>query len=116
MSALWRRAHMRRLCRTGCRGPWRDSRDPCSPGHSACRRGATLLSAAQQSRGVAMAVVAGSLPTFVPPHVTPPARMVRGLALIAHFLRNPLKIVPQAVYEEDYVAFRGIGPRFAWIT
>lgn len=63
-----------------------------------------------------MAATAGTMPALVPPHVVPPARMVRGIALIAHFLRNPLKIVPQAVYEEDYVAFKGIGPRFAWVT
>ncbi len=63
-----------------------------------------------------MAAVAQSMPTFVPPHVVPPARLVRGLALIAGFLRNPLEIIPQAVYELDYVAFDGLGPRFAWVT
>jgi cytochrome P450 len=66
--------------------------------------------------GVAVAAIAGSMPAFVPPHVVPPARAIKGIPLIVGFLRNPLEIVPQAVYEQDYVAFSGLGPRFAWVT
>jgi len=69
-----------------------------------------------RGKGVAMAIIAGSMAAFVPPHVLPPARAVKGLALVAGFLRNPLEIVPQAVYQQDYVAFKGLGPRFAWVT
>jgi hypothetical protein len=63
-----------------------------------------------------VAAIVGSMPGFVPPHVVPPARAIKGVALIAGFLRNPLEIVPQDAYEQDYVAFNGLGPRFAWVT
>jgi cytochrome P450 len=53
---------------------------------------------------------------LVPPHVTPPARPPHGLALVARLVRNPLLAIPQAAYEQDFVPFAGIGPRFAWIT
>jgi cytochrome P450 len=42
--------------------------------------------------------------------------VVSGLAFIAGFLRNPLEIVPQAAYEQDYVMFKGLGAQFAWVT
>src|SRR5262249_43198457 len=46
----------------------------------------------------------------------PPSRAIKGVPLIVGFLRNPLEIVPQDAYEQDYVAFNGLGPRFAWVT
>lgn len=58
----------------------------------------------------------GSKSSLIPPHVTPPVRPLRGLALLASFVRNPLLTVPQSVYEEDFVPFAGLGPRFAWVT
>jgi len=63
-----------------------------------------------------MALAAETMPVLVPPHVSPPPRAVKGLALLARFMRNPLLIVPQSVYEQDFVPFKGIGPRFAWVT
>jgi cytochrome P450 len=63
-----------------------------------------------------MAAIVQSMPAFVPPHVVPPARAIKGFALVLGFLRNPLAIVPQDAYEQDYVAFNGLGPRFAWVT
>jgi cytochrome P450 len=65
---------------------------------------------------VAVAAIVQSIPAFVPPHVVPPARAIKGVPLIVGFLRNPLEIVPQDAYEQDYVAFNGLGPRFAWVT
>jgi len=53
---------------------------------------------------------------LVPPHVTPPARLGGGLTLATRFLRNPLLTLPQSAYAEDFVAYTGLGPRFAWIT
>jgi cytochrome P450 len=53
---------------------------------------------------------------LVPPRVVPPARQLTGAAFIAAFVRNPLSVVPQAAYEEDFVRARARGGRFAWIT
>ena len=53
---------------------------------------------------------------LVPPRVVPPARQPTGAAFIAAFVRNPLSVVPQAAYEEDFVPTRRPGGRFAWVT
>jgi len=53
---------------------------------------------------------------LVPPHVTPPARPLGGLTLATRFFCNPLLTVPQSAYTEDFVAYTGRGPRFAWVT
>jgi cytochrome P450 len=55
-------------------------------------------------------------PSFVPPYITPPARPLNGLAFVARFLRNPLLVIPQVVYEQDFVPFNGGSYPFAWIT
>jgi cytochrome P450 len=38
---------------------------------------------------------------LVPPRIVPPAAPLRGLAFLAAFVRNPLEVAPQAVYEQD---------------
>jgi cytochrome P450 len=50
-----------------------------------------------------------------PPRIVPPAKALGRLAFIATFVRNPLQVVPQAVYEEDFVSARPDSPR-AWVT
>jgi cytochrome P450 len=53
---------------------------------------------------------------FTPPRVAPPARPLGRLAFIASFVRNPLAVVPQSVYEHDLVVgARGTTP-MVWIT
>jgi len=55
-------------------------------------------------------------PRLVPPRVIPPAQPLRGLAFFTRFVRNPLAVVPQAVYDGDLVAtMRGKTP-ILWIT
>jgi cytochrome P450 len=54
-------------------------------------------------------------PTLVPPHITPPARPLNQLAFMARFVRNPLLVLPQAVYEQDFVPSGGRAP-VVWIT
>jgi cytochrome P450 len=46
----------------------------------------------------------------------PPARPKGRLAFLAAFVRNPLEVLPQAAYEEDFVAFGGEKSRRAWVT
>lgn len=54
-------------------------------------------------------------PSFTPPRITPPPRPLNRLSFVANFVRNPLLIVPQAVYEQDFVPFGGRTPA-VWIT
>ncbi len=54
-------------------------------------------------------------PRLVPSGITPPARPLNRLAFVANFVRNPLLVVPQAVYEQDFVPFGGKTPA-VWIT
>jgi cytochrome P450 len=54
-------------------------------------------------------------PSPVPSGITPPARPLKRLAFMARFVRNPLLVLPQAVYEQDFVPFGGTTP-IAWIT
>lgn len=54
-------------------------------------------------------------PRLVPSGITPPARPLNRLAFVANFVRNPLLVVPQAVYEQDFVAF-GTKTPLAWVT
>jgi cytochrome P450 len=53
---------------------------------------------------------------LVPPHVTPPARALNRLAFVAKFVRNPLLVIPQAVYEQDLVRYGGGKALLAWVT
>ena len=53
---------------------------------------------------------------LVPPHVAPPRRAPIGPAFVAKFVRNPLQVIPQAVYERDFVPYVGGRAGLAWIT
>jgi len=54
--------------------------------------------------------------SLVPPRIIPPAEPLGRFRFAATFLRNPLEVVPQAAYEEDFVAFGGKRSPRAWIT
>ncbi len=54
--------------------------------------------------------------SLVPPHVAPSTRRLGRLVFVARFLRNPLLVIPQRVYEEDFVPYEGGSIPFAWIT
>ena len=54
-------------------------------------------------------------PKLIPPHITPPARPLGRLEFISSFLRNPLLVVPQAVYEQDFVPYGG-KRQIVWVT
>jgi cytochrome P450 len=54
-------------------------------------------------------------PLPIPPPITPPARPLNRLSFMAKFVRNPLLVLPQAVYEQDAVPFPGKVP-IIWIT
>ena len=56
------------------------------------------------------------LPRFTPPRIHPPAKPLKRLAFLAAFVRNPLQVAPQAVYEEDYVSSGSGRRQRAWIT
>ena len=53
---------------------------------------------------------------FTPPRITPPAKPLGRLAFMATFVRNPLQVVPQAAYQEDFVATGSAGTQRVWIT
>ena len=50
-----------------------------------------------------------------PPRIVAPSAPLGRMAFIATFVRNPLQVVPQAVYDEDFVSFRANAPR-VWVT
>ena len=47
------------------------------------------------------------------PRIVPPLRAPRHLGFVTAFVRNPLEVIPQAAYEEDFVA---LGGARAWVT
>ena len=53
---------------------------------------------------------------LTPPRVTPPAQPLGRIAFLRTFVRNPLEVLPRAVYEEDFVAFGGAKSPRAWVT
>jgi cytochrome P450 len=53
---------------------------------------------------------------LVPARISPPAKLLTGLAFIAAFVRNPLAVAPRAAYEEDLVAHVIGGARRFWIS
>ncbi|HTP63705.1 MAG TPA: cytochrome P450 [Burkholderiales bacterium] len=55
-------------------------------------------------------------PRLVPPRIVPPAEPLTGLSFLAAFVRNPLEVTPQAVYERDLVAGRLGRSQRLWIT
>src|SRR5947207_2035233 len=44
---------------------------------------------------------------LVPPRIVPPAKPPGRFAFMATFVRNPLEVVPQAAYEDDFVPVGG---------
>jgi cytochrome P450 len=52
---------------------------------------------------------------LVPPRVAPASKPLGRLAFVTRFVRNPLEVIPQAAYEEDFVPVGG-RVRRAWIT
>ena len=55
-------------------------------------------------------------PRLIPPRIQPPAKPLKGLAFLAAFVRNPLEVAPQAVYEQDLVANQMGGVQRLWVT
>ena len=55
----------------------------------------------------------GSDPRLTPPRIKPPARAPAGLRFMAAFVKNPLDVIPQAAYQDDFVA---VGKTRAWVT
>jgi cytochrome P450 len=53
---------------------------------------------------------------LIPPRIRPPAKPLKGLAFLAAFVRNPLEVAPQAVYEQDLVANPLGRTQRLWIT
>ncbi len=54
-------------------------------------------------------------PASIAPGITPPARPLNRLTFVSRFVRNPLLVVPQAVYEQDFVRYGGSIP-IAWVS
>ncbi|MFN0217523.1 MAG: cytochrome P450 [Hyphomicrobium sp.] len=55
-------------------------------------------------------------PPLYPPKVKPSARALPLLPFLARFVRNPLRSLPRAVYEEPIVLYGGKRPLVAWVT
>lgn len=53
---------------------------------------------------------------LVPARVSPPPEPLRGLAFLSAFVRNPLEVAPQAVYEQDLVVNPVGRTQRLWIT
>lgn len=53
---------------------------------------------------------------LIPARIRPPAKPLTGFAFLAAFVRNPLEVAPQAVYEEDLVANPIGRVQRLWIT
>jgi cytochrome P450 len=55
-------------------------------------------------------------PRLIPPRIQPPAQPLKTLAFLAAFVRNPLEVAPQAVYEQDLVVNPVGSVQRLWIT
>jgi cytochrome P450 len=53
---------------------------------------------------------------LIPPHVSPATEPLGRLAFIAAFVRNPLRVLPRAAYEEDFVPLAGGRLPRVWVT
>ncbi|MFY9316936.1 MAG: cytochrome P450 [Burkholderiales bacterium] len=53
---------------------------------------------------------------LIPARIQPPAKPLQGLAFLAAFVRNPLEVTPQAVYEQDLVVNPIGRVQRLWIT
>ena len=60
--------------------------------------------------------MASALPALVPPQVAVPEHRLRGLAFVAAAVRNPLEVLPRAVYEQDFVLAGKAGRPRVWVT
>ncbi|MFN3746634.1 MAG: cytochrome P450 [Hyphomicrobiaceae bacterium] len=71
-----------------------------------------------QSKAVAQSHAIGPSPVSrLKPHtIVPPARAPGKLGFVARFVRNPLLVVPQPVYEQDFVAYSGGARPLVWVT
>ena len=58
----------------------------------------------------------GGLAPIYPPRVAPPMRAQNRLKFSANFIRNPLAAIPDAVYEQDLVAYTKGRVPIVWIT
>jgi cytochrome P450 len=59
--------------------------------------------------------MSAAFPRFTPPRIVPSSRPLGRFAFAATFVRNPLEVVPQAAYEEDFVPVGENGARI-WVT
>jgi cytochrome P450 len=55
-------------------------------------------------------------PGFTPPRVVPPTQPLGRLRFLVTFVRNPLEVVPQRAYDEDFVPLGGARSPRAWVT
>ena len=53
---------------------------------------------------------------LVPPRIVPPEQPLRGLAFLGAFVRNPLEVVPRAVYEQDLFVNPAGKMQRLWVT
>ena len=53
---------------------------------------------------------------FFPPRIVPPDRPLGRLGFVTTFLRNPLEVIPRAVYEEDFVPVKSSRVPRVWAT
>ena len=58
----------------------------------------------------------GDTPGLYPPRIEPPARPLPTWRFLPLFLRNPLRTLPAAVYEQDLFVPPRLGGRMAWAT
>jgi cytochrome P450 len=68
------------------------------------------------TQGFSSGTVTSSTPPLYPPRVIPLDRPMGFLSLFAKLLRNPLRVFPAAVYEEDIVVAELAGRAVCWIT
>lgn len=59
---------------------------------------------------------AAQLADFYPPTALPSAKPLPLLPFLAQFIRNPLRSLPQAVYQEPVVTYGRKRPLVAWVT
>jgi cytochrome P450 len=60
--------------------------------------------------------VNSAVPRLVPARIRPPKEPLQGLAFLSAFVRNPLEVAPQAVYEQDLVVNPVGRAQRLWIT
>lgn len=53
---------------------------------------------------------------FFPPRIVPPAKPLGRFGFVATFLRNPLEVIPRAVYEDDFVPMKSTRAPRVWAT